>query len=97
MTPKSLLRHPMALSSLSEVESGTSFRPIYPDSTAKPDTVKKVLLCSGKVYYDLVAVRQGRKLEEQIAIVRIEQLCPFPFHLVAKEISRFSKSIKVSH
>ncbi|XP_008544616.1 2-oxoglutarate dehydrogenase complex component E1-like [Microplitis demolitor] len=92
MSPKSLLRHPDAQSNLSEIETGTSFAAIYPDSSPTiiaPEAVKKVVICSGKVYYDLIAERRERKLDELIAIVRIEQICPFPYHLVAKEISRF--------
>ncbi|XP_043284841.1 2-oxoglutarate dehydrogenase, mitochondrial-like [Venturia canescens] len=92
MTPKSLLRHPMAVSPLEEIASGSSFKPIYPERGTKEDsTVEKVVLCSGKVYYDLASERSRRKLDERIAIVRIEQLCPFPFHLVAREVSRYSK------
>lgn len=86
----------MALSALDEIEPGTSFKPIYPDPIVKTDSVKKILFCSGKVYYDLVTERHDRKLDEQIAIVRIEQLCPFPFHLVAREFKRFPNA-KVSY
>ncbi|XP_011298114.1 2-oxoglutarate dehydrogenase, mitochondrial isoform X2 [Fopius arisanus] len=89
MTPKSLLRHPMAQSSFDEFETGTAFRPMYPDKTTSPEKIKKVLICSGKVYYDLVAARIEQKLEDQIAIIRIEQICPFPYDLVAREVSRF--------
>ncbi|XP_044021317.1 2-oxoglutarate dehydrogenase, mitochondrial-like [Aphidius gifuensis] len=94
MTPKSLLRHPMAQSNLSEFETGTTFQPIYQDPTTTPNTIKKVLFCSGKVYYDILEVRKERNLENDIAIVRIEQICPFPYHLIAKDFSRFS-NVKV--
>ncbi|OAD56071.1 2-oxoglutarate dehydrogenase, mitochondrial [Eufriesea mexicana] len=89
MTPKSLLRHPMALSSFKEMEPGTFFRPILPDPLVKPGIIQKVLLCSGKIYYDLVSERQGKKLEDKIAIIRIEQYCPFPYHLLAEEMFKY--------
>nr|XP_003700147.1 PREDICTED: 2-oxoglutarate dehydrogenase, mitochondrial-like [Megachile rotundata] len=92
MTPKSLLRHPMALSSFQEMESGTSFMPVLSDPMVKPGNVKKVLLCTGKVFYDLLAERQGKQLEDKIAIIRVEQLCPFPYHLLAQEMAKYPNS-----
>lgn len=87
----------MAVSPLEEIATGTSLKLIYPETGVKNDsTVEKVLLCSGKVYYDLVTERNRKKLEERIAIVRIEQLCPFPFSLIANEVSRYPKP-KVSY
>lgn len=94
MTPKSLLRHPMAQSSFNEFENGTTLQSIYPDSIVTPDTVKKLIYCSGKVYYDIFEERKERNLECVIAIMRIEQICPFPYHLVANDYSRFS-NVKV--
>ncbi|HEY2734328.1 MAG TPA: 2-oxoglutarate dehydrogenase E1 component, partial [Polyangiales bacterium] len=75
MSPKSLLRSPLAVSSLDELANGT-FQRIIPD-VAKLDAkkVKRVLLCSGKVYYDLVHARDERK-HDDVAIVRVEQLFP---------------------
>jgi 2-oxoglutarate dehydrogenase E1 component len=74
MTPKSLLRHPLAVSTLAAFAAG-SFRAALPDDAADPARVERVLMCSGKVYYDLVAAREeaGR---DDIAIVRVEQLYP---------------------
>lgn len=92
MTPKSLLRHPMALSSFSEMESGTSFRPILSDPFVKPGNIQKVLICSGKVYYDLVKERQEKQLEDKIVIIRLEQFCPFPYHLLAEEVAKYPNS-----
>ncbi|XP_012349002.2 2-oxoglutarate dehydrogenase, mitochondrial-like [Apis florea] len=89
MTPKSLLRHPMALSPFADMESGTSFKPILSDPFVKPGNIQKVLMCSGKVFYDLVIERQGKQLEDKIAIIRIEQLCPFPYHLLAEEMKKY--------
>lgn len=89
MTPKSLLRHPMALSPFADMESGTSFKPILSDPFVKPGNIQKVLMCSGKVFYDLVIERQGKQLVDKIAIIRIEQLCPFPYHLLAEEMKKY--------
>ncbi|KYN32337.1 2-oxoglutarate dehydrogenase, mitochondrial [Trachymyrmex septentrionalis] len=89
MSPKSLLRHPMAISNFEEMGPNTSFRAVLPDLFLKPGKVKKVLLCTGKVYYDLVVERQEQQLEDKIAIIRIEQLCPFPYHLLAKEVAKY--------
>lgn len=71
MTPKALLRHPECKSAILEFSQG-SFRPII-DDPFKPQRVRKVALCSGKVYYDLLAHRK-----EDVALVRIEELYPFP-------------------
>lgn len=92
MTPKSLLRHPMAISNFEEMGPGTTFKHVLPDPSVKPGNVKKVLLCTGKVYYDLIVERQERQLEDKIAIIRIEQLCPFPYHLLAAEMARFPRA-----
>ncbi len=83
MSPKSLLRHPLCVSNLDDFATGSSFRRILPDDAftagqlVAPDKFAKVILCSGKIYYDLYQGREnsGRK---DIAIVRLEQLYPFP-------------------
>jgi 2-oxoglutarate dehydrogenase E1 component len=75
MSPKSLLRSPNAVSNLEELATGT-FQRIIPDvANLDPKKVKRVLLCSGKVYYDLVHARTERKRDD-IAIIRVEQLYP---------------------
>lgn len=77
MTPKALLRLPAARSSFDEMLPGTSFSRIYKETGSaanNPDQVKKIIFCSGKVYYDLVEERKNRGLNDQIAIVRIEQV-----------------------
>ncbi len=77
LTPKSLLRHKLATSSLLELTEGV-FRPILPESDKLiSDNVKRVVLCSGKIYYELLEKRLADKRVD-IAIVRIEQLYPFP-------------------
>jgi 2-oxoglutarate dehydrogenase E1 component len=74
MTPKSLLRHPKSTSSLDDLEQG-DFRRILGDPATTPERVRRILLCSGKVYYDLLAARE--KLERpDVAILRLEQLYP---------------------
>jgi 2-oxoglutarate decarboxylase len=76
-TPKSLLRHPGVNSTLGELTSGT-FREVIGENTPiEPSQVRRVVVCSGKVYYDLLAARNERK-QRDIAIVRVEQLYPFP-------------------
>lgn len=92
MSPKSLLRHPQAQSSFDEVGPGTHFRPLIPDGLVPAESVQKVLLCTGKVYYDLVAERKAKGLEDKIAIARVEQLCPFPYYLLKQEVGRYPKS-----
>src|SRR4051794_10282221 len=74
MTPKSLLRHKHAVSTLRDLAEG-SFQRIIPDGSVSPEKVKRVLLCTGKVYYDLLAAREEKKRDD-VAILRIEQLYP---------------------
>ena len=76
MSPKSLLRHPMVHSSLDELAQG-HFYNVIAETDKKLKNVKRVVLCSGKVYYDLLAKRTQNKTD-WVAIVRIEQLYPFP-------------------
>jgi 2-oxoglutarate dehydrogenase E1 component len=74
MTPKSLLRHAKVVSSLTDLEQG-SFQRILPDAAMAPKQVRRVLLCSGKVYYDLLATREELSRDD-VAILRLEQLYP---------------------
>jgi 2-oxoglutarate dehydrogenase E1 component len=76
-TPKSLLRHKLAISTLEELAEG-SFQTVIPEvDELDPAKVERVVLCSGKVYYDLLAARRERE-QENVVIVRLEQLYPFP-------------------
>ncbi|MDD2875916.1 MAG: 2-oxoglutarate dehydrogenase E1 component [Acidiphilium sp.] len=79
MTPKSLLRHKLAVSTLDEMSNGSSFRTVIPEIEAlvPPEQVKRVVICSGKVYYDLLSERRERGITD-VAIVRLEQFYPFP-------------------
>ncbi len=93
MTPKSLLRHKLAVSTLDELANG-EFQHLIPDNAADPKKVKRVVLCSGKVYYDLLEDQQKRG-QDDVALVRIEQLYPFPRTQLAAELKRFGKATDV--
>jgi 2-oxoglutarate dehydrogenase E1 component len=77
LTPKSLLRHPMVASRAIDLVEGR-WQPVIPDPDAQPAKVKRLLLCSGKVYVDLVS-SEHRAEHPEIAICRLEQLYPFPW------------------
>jgi 2-oxoglutarate dehydrogenase E1 component len=88
MTPKSLLRHRLAVSSLDELTSG-QFQPVIPEiDPIEPKGVERVVFCSGKVYFDLLEARRARGLTN-VALVRIEQLYPFPKDQFAAAIGRY--------
>jgi len=90
MTPKSLLRHRLAVSTLDEFGPGGSFRHVIPeiDPIAADEAVKRLVFCTGKVYYDLLAARREEKIDT-VALVRIEQLYPFPRVSLPKVIARY--------
>ena len=90
MTPKSLLRHKDAVSRLVDFGPGSSFRRILTEIDPLTDgaKVRRVVLCSGKVYFDLLAERRKRKIDD-IAIMRIEQLYPFPFTRLGVRLSQY--------
>ncbi|PCD77945.1 2-oxoglutarate dehydrogenase E1 component [Pseudothioclava arenosa] len=100
MTPKSLLRHPLCVSKAEEFTTGSFFRRVMWDDAdpqhsgnsefklAGDDKIKRVVICSGKVYYDLLAERDKRGLED-VYILRLEQFYPFPAHSMVNELSRF--------
>lgn len=89
LTPKSLLRHKEAVSSLNELAKG-SFETIIgeTDNSIDANKVKRVIACSGKVYYDLIAARRERKSDD-VAIIRVEQLYPFPHKAFATELKKY--------
>jgi 2-oxoglutarate dehydrogenase E1 component len=92
-TPKSLLRHPEVASSLAEMGPGTFFRRTIDetDPLVADDKVRRVVLCTGKVYYDLRSARRERKIGD-VAIVRVEQLHPFPAKALADSIGRYKNA-----
>ncbi len=101
MTPKSLLRHKRAVSRLDELVNGTSFhRLLWDDAQLLPnekiklvsdDKIRRVVMCSGKVYYDLYDEREKRGIDD-IYLLRIEQLYPFPTKALVTELSRFKQA-----
>jgi 2-oxoglutarate dehydrogenase E1 component len=93
MTPKSLLRHKLAVSPLSDMAEGSSFKFVIPeiDELVAPDQVKRVVLCSGKVYYDLLQERRDRGIKD-VAIVRLEQFYPFPVRGLKSAIEAYTKA-----
>ncbi|MEU6414170.1 multifunctional oxoglutarate decarboxylase/oxoglutarate dehydrogenase thiamine pyrophosphate-binding subunit/dihydrolipoyllysine-residue succinyltransferase subunit [Microbispora sp. NPDC046933] len=86
-TPKSLLRLKAAASATSEFTSG-AFRPVIGDATVDPAAVRKIVVCSGRIYYDLLARREkdGRK---DVALVRLERIYPFPENPLKAELARY--------
>ena len=86
LTPKSLLRHPKAVSSLNEFENG-QFQEVI-DDTINPEKVKKMVFCTGKFYYDLLAERENLK-KEDVALIRIEQLFPLHLEKIKRIIDRY--------
>ena len=97
MTPKSLLRHPLCISDAEDFTTGSTFHRVlwddaqkgHSDLTLKPDAkIKRVVICSGKVYYDLLAERDKRGLDD-VYLLRLEQFYPFPAMAMVKELERF--------
>jgi len=96
MTPKSLLRHPKVTSTLSELAEGPFTEVITDPNEQSPESIEKLILCSGKVYYDLDKAREDdEKLGKKTAIVRIEQLAPFPKVQLTPIINGYPKLKKV--
>ncbi|MEL6372909.1 MAG: 2-oxoglutarate dehydrogenase E1 component [Pseudomonadota bacterium] len=101
MTPKSLLRHKRVISSLEELGPGTTFhRVLWDDAQLKPEEgltlksdeqIKRVVLCSGKVYYDLYEAREKAGLDD-VYLMRVEQLYPFPARALIQELGRFKNA-----
>ena len=94
LTPKSLLRHKLSTSPLEDLEKG-KFKVVVPEAElADPHKVERVVLCSGKVYFDLLEERNKREINH-IALVRVEQLYPFPRKELQAEIARYPKAGEV--
>jgi 2-oxoglutarate dehydrogenase E1 component (EC 1.2.4.2) len=87
MSPKWILRHKLATSTLEELADGT-FQNIIPDTSVEPKDVKRVIICSGKVYYHLLEAREENE-QKDIALIRIEQLYPFPEEALKVAFSAF--------
>lgn len=91
MTPKSLLRHKLAVSTLKELTSGKFQNVIAEVDKINPSEVTRIILCGGKVYYDLLQKRRDDKLEN-VAIIRIEQIYPFPKAEVCEQLALYPKA-----
>jgi len=95
MTPKSLLRHPKVVSWTGELTGNSVFQPVLHDWTvADPQAVRKILVCCGKIYYELLAARDAKKLTD-VAIVRMEQLYPCPEAEFAEVLRRYPAASQV--
>ncbi|EJD35665.1 hypothetical protein AURDEDRAFT_140273 [Auricularia subglabra TFB-10046 SS5] len=84
-SPKALLRAPEASASLTDLDEGTAFQPVIPDADAP--RAQDVFLLSGKVYYEMLKERAARGLTDKAALIRVEQLSPFPFRELADALS----------
>jgi 2-oxoglutarate dehydrogenase E1 component len=103
MTPKSLLRHKLAVSRLKELAEGSSFHRVLWDDADMPDSpiskgklkpdaeIRRVVLCSGKVYFDLLEERDARGIDD-VYLLRLEQFYPFPALSLTKELGRFKQA-----
>jgi 2-oxoglutarate dehydrogenase E1 component len=96
MTPKSLLRHRLAVSSVTELANGT-FQPVLDEAAAPagsrgvdPDHISRLVLCSGKVYYELFAERERRQCTT-VALIRVEQLAPLPVESLRDILARYAQ------
>ncbi|NCA28758.1 MAG: 2-oxoglutarate dehydrogenase E1 component [Proteobacteria bacterium] len=92
MSPKSLLRHKMAVSKLSEF-TGENFKTLIPETHKlnADDKIRRLILCSGKVYYDLIEAREAGKIND-VAIIRLEQLYPFPAQELTIELKKYKNA-----
>ncbi|SEN24343.1 2-oxoglutarate dehydrogenase E1 component [Nitrosomonas marina] len=94
MSPKSMLRHKESVSTLEELSSGRFYPVISETEKLEPKQVKRLIVCSGKIYYELRAHRQAQEITD-MAIIRLEQLYPFPHEEFKQEIKRYSKAKEV--
>ena len=90
-TPKSLLRHPKAVSTVDEFATGT-FQKLIDDADAKVDKVKTLVFCTGKFYYDLLEERSIQGREDDVALVRLEQLFPLPKTKIKEVIAKYTNA-----
>ena len=93
MTPKSLLRHKRCVSTLQEMTGNTSFQRIYGETgkLVAADKVRRIVVCTGKVYYDLLQAREDKKIDD-VAIIRVEQLYPWPKETLAREFAKYKNA-----
>ncbi|GAA5957152.1 hypothetical protein JCM21900_003112 [Sporobolomyces salmonicolor] len=91
-SPKGILRLPAASSTLAEMSEGSAFQPILSEAVEDPSKVERIVLLSGKLYYDLVQQRTERGLAGRIAFIRIEEISPFPYAALADALARFTSA-----
>ncbi len=91
MSPKSLFRHPRCISQISELETGNRFQEVFDDATANAKKVKTLLLCTGKIYYDLLDKKEADNRDD-VAIVRMEQLYPYPQKQLDEIFAKYAKA-----
>jgi len=91
-TPKSLLRHPRCVSGIEDLSGDTRFKEVIDDDNVDVDDVKRVVFCSGKIYYDLLARKEELDARD-VALVRIEQLHPFPERQVKQLIRKYKNTL----
>jgi len=91
---KRLLRYKAAASEIAQFTNG-EFYPVIGETVTNNSNVEKVIVCSGQVYYDLFTERENRKLESKVALIRIEQLYPFPLDALKEELSKFKRARKL--
>jgi len=89
-TPKSLLRHPVCVSSIEDFTTG-GFQEVIDDGMANPGKIRRVVLCSGKVYYDILEEREKQQIDD-VAIVRLEQIYPLPLQQLQSVFAKYSKA-----
>jgi 2-oxoglutarate dehydrogenase E1 component len=104
MTPKSLLRHKQCVSTIDDLTKDTSFHRVLPDRAytseygliklKKDSQIKKVVICSGKIYFDLTDAREKTK-NDRIVFIRLEQIYPFPVKRLGKELKRYAKNADI--
>jgi probable 2-oxoglutarate dehydrogenase E1 component DHKTD1 len=96
ISPKTLLRLARCTSPLSDMGPGTSFRTVLPDNVEPHPSMERIVFCTGKIFYDLTALRDEKKLTEKVAIIRLEQLSPFPFEMLMAELERYKNCKKIN-
>jgi 2-oxoglutarate dehydrogenase E1 component len=94
MSPKSMLRHKESVSSLEDLAEGHFYPVISEAEDLNPKTIRRIIVCSGKIYYELMAYRKEYQIMNMV-IIRLEQLYPFPHEEFQAEIDRFSNAKEV--
>ena len=94
-TPKIGLKHPMAVSPIKDFIPGTKFQPVYSNQFGQGPEITKVLICSGKVYFDICQKLEQAPPSTKVLVIRLEELAPFPMRQVEAELRRASKNAEI--